>query len=156
MSIVFRKTKAFLVKNYFLGSSFSSIEVGDLKFTNLNHYGDNSLSNDDSSVIKVDFYGTSYLFTGDISIDIENKLIKYEDISSDILKIAHHGSKTSSSYNFLKKVNPKIAVISVGKNNYYNHPSDIVLKRLNSLNIKTYRTDIDGTITFDKYIKNNI
>lgn len=146
----------FLVKKYFLGSSFSSIEVGDLKFTNLNHYGDNSLSNDDSSVIKLEFYGTSYLFTGDISIDIENKLIKYEDISSDILKIAHHGSKTSSSYNFLKKVNPKIAVISVGKNNYYNHPSDIVLKRLNSLNIKTYRTDIDGTITFDKYIKNNI
>lgn len=144
----------FIVKNYVLGSKFDYINVGNLKFENLNHYGNGLLNNDDSSVIKLKFYSTTYLFTGDISKNIEEKLIENEDIKADVLKIAHHGSSSSSSMNFLKKVNPSIAVISVGKNNKYNHPSDLVINRLNKLNIKIYRTDLDGSITFkETYLK---
>ena len=84
---------------------------------------------------------------GDAPIEIENKLMSYYKnyIDVDILKIGHHGSDTSSSYNFLKAVNPKEAIISSGYNNYYNHPSTYVLSYLNNLGIAYWRTDLDGT-----------
>lgn len=140
----------FIVKNYVIGSNFSFKDVGNLKFINLNKYGDNTLENDDSSVIKLEFYSKTYLFTGDISKSIEEKLVLYEDIKADILKVAHHGSSTSSSEEFLRKVNPEIAVISVGENNRYKHPSSDVINRLNKLDIKILRTDIEGTIIFNE------
>ena len=93
------------------------------------------------------------LVYGDIEIfltgDIENKVEKYlvdQDIwlESDILKLAHHGSKTSSIQSFINKVNPKISVISVGENNKYNHPHETVLERLKNSTI--YRTDKNGDI----------
>jgi len=91
-------------------------------------------------------YGqTEFLLTGDIEKEVEQRLLNQNwDLTSDILKVPHHGSKTSSSYNFLKAVNPQIAVISVGLNNRYGHPSQIVLDRLKE--IVVYRTDKDSDI----------
>ena len=100
-----------------------------------------------SIVLKLIYNDVSFLFTGDISSEIEN-LILNSSIDSDVLKIAHHGSKYSSSLDFLNKVNPKYAVISVGNNNSYNHPDDITLERLNQLKVKTYLTSKDGTLIF--------
>jgi len=78
------------------------------------------------------------LLTGDIESKVENILAK-QDIQSDILKLAHHGSKTSTSYNFFKAVNPEIGIISVGENNRYKHPSQDILDRIKDILI--YRTD---------------
>lgn len=95
------------------------------------------------------------LLTGDINKEIEEKFIRENNIKEiDILKIAHHGSNTSSSDKFISKINPKTCLISVGKNNIYNHPSSKVLERIKDCN--TYRTDLDGSIKInfikDKYI----
>lgn len=103
--------------------------------------------NDYSSVIKISFYNTSFLFTGDAENFTENYLISNNyNLKSDVIKIGHHGSSTSSSLNFLKAVNPSIAIISVGKNNKYDHPSAQTLTYLKDMNIDTYRTDLNGTI----------
>ena len=82
---------------------------------------------------------------GDASKSVEKKLLD-KDIKADVIKIGHHGSSYSSSKKFLESVNPNIAIISVGKDNKYKHPTNNVLNTLNNLNIKYYRTDIDGTI----------
>lgn len=103
--------------------------------------------NDASLVVKLESRGERALFTGDISSKVEKLLIEQGlDLGARILKIAHHGSRTSTSEEFLEAVNPDIAVISVGENNRYNHPSEIVLQRLNSFNIKVLRTDINNDI----------
>lgn len=82
---------------------------------------------------------------GDASIDREKELInKYNLTNIEFLKIGHHGSKTSSSEYFVKKVKPKYSVISVGLNNKYNHPSKETINNLSDSTI--YRTDHDGTI----------
>ena len=87
------------------------------------------------------------LFTGDIEKVAENRILK--DIPQvDLLKVAHHGSSTSSSDAFLDKVNPKYAVITCGAGNSYGHPHKETLNSLNSRNIEIYRTDKDGTVTF--------
>ena len=88
------------------------------------------------------------LLTGDATSNVERKIYN-EDIKSDVLKVAHHGSSYSSTDVFLDKVKPYYAVISVGKNNIYNHPSNKTLEKLNKRNIKVYRTDLDGTILFE-------
>lgn len=87
------------------------------------------------------------LFTGDIEKSAESALLNVkEDLDADILKIAHHGSKTSSSTGFLLAVGPRIAVISSGKENRYGHPHVEVLNRLQKLGIQIRRTDTEGTI----------
>ena len=87
------------------------------------------------------------LFTGDAEVYTENQLLSDNiDLKSDIIKIGHHGSKTSTSYNFLHEVNPSFAIISVGENNTYDHPSMDTLLNLELMNIQTYRTDLNGTI----------
>ena len=104
--------------------------------------------NDNSIVMKLEYLNFSCLFTGDISKSIEEKLVKkYENkLNSTVLKIAHHGSKTSSDKSFIKIVNPKIALIGVGKNNKFGHPNKQVLNRLKDLGTKIYRTDEQGEI----------
>lgn len=115
-------------------------------FSPINDIYDNE--NNYSPVIKISYGNTSFLFTGDAEKEIENELLELnDDISSDVLKIAHHGSSTSTSDSFLQKVNPKYAVISVGKNNVYGHPDKNTLSKLDKYNIKTLRTDMDGNIT---------
>jgi competence protein ComEC len=105
-------------------------------------------SNSTGVVNKVIFGNLSFLFTGDIS-STEEKALVYsgEDITSNFLKIAHHGSKYSSSSLFLQKVSPNIAIIDVGKNSY-GHPTSEVLNRLENFGIKVLRTDTEGDIKF--------
>ena len=101
--------------------------------------------NDTSIVLKMTYGSNSFLFMGDATSKIEERIIS-KDIKSDVLKVAHHGSQYSSTKAFLKKVAPKYAVIEVGKNNTYKHPKKITLTKLQELNTKIYRTDEDGTI----------
>lgn len=103
--------------------------------------------NSTSIVLKLTYNNVSFLFTGDISSEIEDSILNCS-IDSDVLKVAHHGSKYSSSLNFLNKVNPKYAVISVGNDNSYGHPDNIVLERLDQLKVETYLTSRDGTLVF--------
>lgn len=103
--------------------------------------------NDSSIVLKLTYGNNSFLLTGDATSNVEKTLLN-DNIKSDVLKVAHHGSNYSSTEEFLDVVRPKYAVISVGKNNSYNHPSNSTLKKLNDRNIKLYRTDLDGTIKF--------
>ena len=103
-------------------------------------------SNDTSVVVRLTFKKNSFLFTGDISEKVEEDLaVSNFPIQSNVLKVAHHGSKTSSSDYFLENVLPDIAVIQVGKNSY-GHPTEEVLSRLRKLGIKIFRTDKDGDI----------
>ena len=74
-------------------------------------------------------------------------LNKYELDNIDILKVGHHGSKTSTSERLLKELKPKLAIMSLGKDNKFGHPNKETLDKLNKYNIKYYRTDISGTIT---------
>ncbi len=110
--------------------------------------------NSSSIVLKLTYGNVSFLFTGDATSEVEKALLN-SDIASDVLKVAHHGSKYSTTLNFLKKVNPSYAVISVGKNNSYNHPGKEIIERLSNLGIKIYRTDELSTIIF-KTDGNNI
>ena len=104
--------------------------------------------NDNSLVMKIVVDDLSVFFTGDIEREAENDLIlKYGNkLKSDILKAAHHGSKTSSSAEFLKYVSPENILISVGKNNWYGFPNNDYLLNYSSV----YRTDLDGMITIYK------
>lgn len=103
-----------------------------------------------SIVSQLIYENTKYLFTADISTSVENKLIKAgTDLDSDVLKIGHHGSKYSSSDNFLQSISPQIAVISCGKDNRYGHPAPETLERLENQNIKYLRTDQLGDIKIE-------
>ena len=101
--------------------------------------------NDTAIVAELLSNNAKILFTGDIGFDVEQALVKNYSLSADILKVAHHGSKYSSSASFLDAVRPKIAAIGVGKNSY-GHPTKETLSRLASIGGKIYRTDKDGTI----------
>jgi competence protein ComEC len=105
-------------------------------------------SNDCSIVIKLTYGRVSFLFTGDAAEEAEKEMVsRYSTrLKSTILKAGHHGSRSSSSYDFLRSVRPEIAIISVGKNPY-GHPTKEVLDRLTRLGIKVYRTDLKGNIT---------
>ena len=108
--------------------------------------------NDNSLVLLIIIDGYKLLFMGDASSKVENDLVeKYNLKNIDILKVGHHGSNTSSGINFIKTINPKYSIISVGKNNKYGHPNKEVLNNLENSII--YRTDEDGSIMFK--IKNN-
>jgi len=106
-------------------------------------------TNLNSIVTRLSFGENSFLFTGDLPSDGEQALIKsVENINSQVLKVAHHGSKYSTSEEFLKAVSPRDAVISVGANNRYGHPVPEILERLKNLNINIFRTDEKGDIIY--------
>ena len=108
--------------------------------------------NDNSNVIYTKINNYSFLFMADAGIDKEKDIIDKFNISNvDVLKVGHHGSKTSSSQSFINKINSKYSIISVGKNNRYGHPNKEILDNLNDS--KIYRTDQDGSIMFK--IKNS-
>lgn len=103
--------------------------------------------NNNSMVIKLTYGNNTFLFMGDAEKAIEDNIIYSKtNLKSDVIKIAHHGSTTSSSEEFLDAVSPKIALISCGLNNSFKHPSKTIIDRLKSRNILFYRTDINGTI----------
>lgn len=106
---------------------------------------DTSDLNNTSIILKMTFKNISFLFMADATSKTEKQIIN-KDIQADILKVAHHGSSYSTTKEFLNKINPSYAIISVGTNNSYNHPHNQTLETLKEKNIKTYRTDELGTI----------
>ena len=132
-------------------SCIKELNIGKYKldFLNTKVY-DNE--NDNSNVIYTELNGYKFMFMGDAGIEKEKDILdKYNLANIDVLKVGHHGSKTSSSKGFIDEIDPKYGVISVGKNNRYGHPNKEVLNNLD--NSKIYRTDQDGSIMFK--IKNN-
>lgn len=129
--------------------NLNSIDLGNntsiTVFSPYNEYYDNL--NNYSPIIKIEYGSTSFLFTGDAETDVEKKLLNNgDDIRSDVLKIGHHGSSTSTSLSFLKKVNPIISIISVGENNEFNHPDKNVIDTLKKNNVLIFQTNINGSI----------
>ena len=128
-----------------------NIDDNKLYFLNNKDYGN---ENDNSSVIYTELNHYKFLFMGDAGVEVEEDLIKKYNLQDiDVLKVGHHGSKTSSSKSFIDEINPKYSIISAGKNNRYGHPNKEVLNSLNDSEI--YRTDQDGSIMF-KINKNGL
>ncbi|MBR3362445.1 MAG: DNA internalization-related competence protein ComEC/Rec2 [Bacilli bacterium] len=126
-----------------------NIDKNKLYFLQTKEY-DNE--NDNSNVIYTELNGYKFMFMGDASVTTEKEILnKYNLSNIDVLKVGHHGSKTSSGKEFIDEINPKYSIISVGKNNRYGHPNKEALDNLEET--KIYRTDEDGSIMFK--IKNN-
>lgn len=103
--------------------------------------------NDTSIVLRVVYGDTSFLFTGDAERTAEADILEAGyDLNSTVLKVGHHGSDTSTSYPFLREIMPEYAVIQVGKDNSYGHPTEDTLSRLRDADVKVYRNDLQGTI----------
>ncbi len=106
-------------------------------------------TNDSSIVLRIDYGNTSFLFTGDAEDWSEYMMLDAKtNLKADVLKVAHHGSRDSSTPAFLTAVQPKYAVISAGRGNSYGHPHTEVLRRLETIGAKVLRTDLAGTIIF--------
>lgn len=136
--------------NYYEGIS-RKINLDSLTFTILppaNPLIRDSELNNNSVVLRLDFKNFSCLFTGDIEKKREGQLLikSRNSLNVDILKVAHHGSSSSSSSLFVKSVKPKISIISCGEGNQYGHPHQETLTLLQNLGIEIYRTDLNGTI----------
>lgn len=132
--------------NYNLGSE---TYIGDLKISNLNLYKSGRKSNENSSVFYFEVKKKKIMIMGDATIENEKDIMRnYKDLKADVLKVGHHGSKTSSSFEFLKYISPKLAIISVGASNFYGHPHKDVISNLDNLNIQYLRTDEKGTIKY--------
>ncbi|MDV2683059.1 DNA internalization-related competence protein ComEC/Rec2 [Alkalihalophilus lindianensis] len=123
------------------------------QFAVLSPQGHEQGLNDRSIVLYADIEGVSFLFTGDLEEEGERRLLNtYPDLSVDVLKIAHHGSKTSTTDNFLLQLQPSFGLISAGRNNRFNHPHIEVTERLDEQHVKIIRTDKHGAIQL--YVKN--
>lgn len=123
----------------------SEVKLGDMLFNVLYVGNEEDDLNNTSIVLRLDFGNTSYLFTGDATSEVE-ELILDKNISVDVLKVGHHGSRYSTTNEFLNKVNPKYAIIMVGRDNSYGHPTKETINKLEKNNVKIFRTDEDGTI----------
>ncbi|MEG0691704.1 MAG: MBL fold metallo-hydrolase [Oscillospiraceae bacterium] len=126
-------------------------DFGKGLITILGPAGDFEDLNDTSLVVKFVYdKGRSFLFTGDMEKPAEKAMLtqKNIDVKVDVLKVAHHGSTTSTTKDFYKAVNPQYCVILVGNDNSYNHPSDKILDRIKENAAKVYRTDYQGSIVF--------
>lgn len=123
-------------------------ELGDASFKILapaNSYYDNL--NNFSIVTRLEYGNNSFLFTADAEDVLEVEMLNSGyNLKSDVLKVGHHGSNTSTTASFLNAINPKYAVIQLASNNEYGHPSAEVINRLREKNIEIYRNDLDGTI----------
>ncbi len=133
--------------DYIVINKGQTFNCGKAKFQVISANHNDINENNNSLVIYGIIGGNSYLFTGDIEKEIEEELVEKYQFKLDVLKVAHHGSNTSSITSFINMTQPKIAIISVGKNNIYNFPGNEALNRLTQGVEKIYRTDRDGTIT---------
>jgi competence protein ComEC len=105
--------------------------------------------NDMSIVLRLKYMDNTFLLTGDAEKESENDILgKFSDIRSDVLKVGHHGSETSTSQSFLEAVRPQYAAISAGAGNAYHHPHQDTLARLEQYHVTTFRTDLNGSICF--------
>ena len=126
----------------------TSFNVGELIFDVLAPNKQYDDVNNNSIVVKMTFKNTSFLFMGDAEKESENDMMNNNfNLEADVLKVGHHGSKTSTSSAFLRKVNPKNAVMCVGEDRY-NLPKKITIDKLTKRNIKVFRTDCNGTVVF--------
>ncbi|WP_161568271.1 DNA internalization-related competence protein ComEC/Rec2 [Anaerobacillus alkaliphilus] len=123
--------------------------TGNSEFFILSPFGKEQSLNNRSIVLYTEFGGLKWLFPGDLEVEGERRLLEnYPQLDVDVLKVGHHGSFTSTTEDLLEQVNPKIALISLGKNNLYGHPHKDVIERLNERNIKVFRTDQNGAIRY--------
>ncbi len=130
-------TRAKAGVNIFSGNDFTAEMIAPVNdsYDDLNNY---------SAVIKITYKAKTFLFMGDAETKSEGEITA--SVKADVIKIGHHGSSSSTSVSFLKKVSPKYAVISVGAGNSYGHPTKQTLDRLNSVGCQVFRTDLLGTI----------
>ncbi len=139
--------KNFDVRHYINSKDSFPLDIGGIHLENLNIY--DGEGNESSLVLYMDFIGKKFLFMGDAGISVEKKIINdHPDLKVDILKVGHHGSNTSTSEAFIRTIRPKEAIISVGENNMYGHPSNDVLDTLSLYDVKIRRTDEEGSITY--------
>jgi competence protein ComEC len=130
----------------------SEIKIGNARIFVLNNkyrpFRKSNSNNDNSSLLKIIYGNTSFLFTGDLGKTAEKYYADYYNIylKSDVLKVSHHGSKYCSTLNILNKIQPQFALISAGIKNKYNHPSGEVLTRLRMFHTNILRTDKEGAI----------
>ncbi|WP_368652139.1 DNA internalization-related competence protein ComEC/Rec2 [Ornithinibacillus sp. 4-3] len=125
------------------------IERNGLQFHVLSPAKDKHDDNENSLVLQTTIGGESWLFLGDIGKETEEEILKnHTNIKGDVLKVAHHGSNTSSSERFIDQLKPMYALISAGRNNRYGHPTDDVIRTLEERAIKILRTDENGAVQF--------
>jgi len=143
------KTNFKVEREIYNTNNISTINTFHNQYINLNRWEwDNE--NDNSIVLLTNINGKRFLFTGDISARVEEKIIEENpNLDIDILKVAHHGSKYSTSEKLITTITPEYAVISCGKNNLYGHPHAETIKVLEKSNVKILRTDINGSIIFN-------
>ena len=132
----------------------SVINVGDFEITIIGFYSNAVGENNRSIVAMAKINNYKFLFTGDAEEQTEKLLLNDNiNVKCDVLKVAHHGSKSSSHKQFINAASPKYAVISCGKNNLYGHPGSEVLNNFKKLNVEILRTDVSSDIAF--VIENN-
>ncbi|PEX93629.1 DNA internalization-related competence protein ComEC/Rec2 [Bacillus cereus] len=128
------------------GESWS---VNGTEFFVLAPKGKGKSENDSSIVLWAELGGLTWLFTGDLEEEGEKLLVStYPHLRADVLKVAHHGSKTSSTAPFLRHIQPSVAIISVGERNRYRHPDKEVIERLEKMDMEIWRTDKQGAISY--------
>ena len=121
--------------------------LGEAEITVLGPLRDYENNNENSIVLRVDYGETSFLFTGDMGITAEDELVESgARLDATVLKVGHHGSAGSTGYVFLREVMPDDAVISVGTDNSYGHPTEAALSRLRDADAQVFRTDLQGVI----------
>lgn len=127
-----------------------AIVLDGVSFTVTHAVGDirAASSNEASSVVRVAYGAHSFLITGDLEAPGEQAMLALGCESVTVLKVGHHGSKTSSTGEFLRALAPHYAVISVGYNNHFGHPHPDTLRRLEEQSARLYRTDRDGAVVF--------
>ncbi|KML07227.1 DNA internalization-related competence protein ComEC/Rec2 [Rossellomorea marisflavi] len=123
-------------------------QAGDSSFSILSPDDQVYEGNDDSLVIYAHIGGMKWLFTGDLEESGERKMIRRYNVEADVLKVGHHGSASSTSEEFLEKVDAQVAIISAGKDNRFGHPHPDVVERLGNRGVKIYNTADDGAVTY--------
>lgn len=145
--------ESFSIRNTYTADDFrehgNTYSFADLSIFNLNEESSQGKDNNDASgVYLFQVRNTKVLIMGDAPKNVEHEILRnHPDLKADIIKLGHHGSNTSSSFEFLKQIEPKLAIISCGENNSYGHPHKETLTTLNSLGIPYRRTDEESTIT---------
>jgi competence protein ComEC len=131
-----------------------ALSIGDVRLT-VHHppppdWERQKVRNDDSEVLEIRYGGVSVVFTGDIGGDVERSIAaSFDRAPIRILKAPHHGSASSSSMDFLRALNPAVAVVSAGRGNPFGHPAPLVLDRYRAIDAAVYRTDLDGAVTVE-------
>lgn len=147
-SVGFDNFKKYFRKMLTIPQAGARYKLGDAEFTVLGPVQPSDSLNNMSLVIRLEYGNTSFLFTGDMERDEEQSLLDAGVLKkTDVLKVAHHGSDTSTIYPFLRTVMPEYAIISTGADNTYGHPSDDILSRLKDAGTEVFRTDLNGTVT---------